>query len=229
MFSASRVAAGVMVLFFMLVSPPRAQDYGPDVIAGSSDAEGAQKVLLQAAQDIRQLRDNPEFAAVLAKAKGVFVVPEMVGAALGFGAFGGTGVLVANQGGVWSNPAFLTIGTFSFGLQFGWQAGPVFIFPMTNEALTDLTKPSQLSFYGAASVTFVIWSSDARFPIGGSEVAVWTGENGGYAGLVVAGADVHDKQIYDKAYYNNKYTAAKQIIASQGDPNANPLLIELQN
>ena len=224
MISAKKVAA--FVLSFVLTAPAFAQGYDPN-IAGSTDAEGAQKVLLQAAHDIHDLKSNPRFASQLEKAKGVVIVPEMVKGAFGFGASGGTGVLVAHQNGQWSNPAFLTVGSFSFGAQAAWEVGPVFIFPMTDKALADLTQESHLLFYGAAGLTVATWRADAWFPIGDNDISVWSSENGAFAGLIVAGSDVHDKTIYDKAYYNNKYTEAKQIIGSRGDPNAKPLLSEL--
>jgi SH3 domain-containing YSC84-like protein 1 len=224
--SAKRVASAGVVLSFVLMGPALAQNYA-QTIASSSDAAGAQKVLLEAAHDLHQLRSNPHFNGLLKKAKGVFIAPELVKGAFGFGASGGTGVLVAHQSGHWSNPAFVTFGSFSFGFQAGGKAGPLFIFPMTDEALADLTKSSDLSFYGAANITVVSWSPNARFPIAGDDLAIWSGENGGFAGLIVGGSDTHDKTTYDKAYYNNKYTEAKQIVGSQGDPNAAPLLNEL--
>ncbi len=222
MFSAKRVAAS-LVFSALLIVPASAQNLG-----ASSDAAGAQNVLISAARDIHSLRSNPDFAGLLEKAKGVFIVPDLVKGALGFGASGGTGVFVAHGDEHWSNPAFLTIGSFSFGFQAGGETGPVFMFPMTDKALGYFTQNSQLSFYGDASAAFVKWSADARFPIGGGRnVIVWSDENGGFAGLAVAGADLHDKTTYEKAYYNNKYTEAKQIIGSRGDPNASPLLSEL--
>ncbi len=224
MIFARRVAA--FALSFILFGPALAQDYDAN-IAGSSDADGAQKVLVEAAKDLRQLRDNPRFMSLLEKAKGVVIVPEMVNGAFGFGASGGTGVLVAHENGQWSNPAFLTVGSFSFGAQAAWEVGPVFIFQMTDKALADFTQTSHLFYYGSAGLTVATWRANAWFPIGENDVAVWSAENGAFAGLIVAGSDVHDKTIYDKAYYNNRYTEAKQIIASRGDPNATVLLNEL--
>jgi SH3 domain-containing YSC84-like protein 1 len=224
-FSAKEVAASATVASFLLIGPALAQNF--ENYGSSSNAVGAQKVLVEAARDIHQLRSNPHFTNLLEKARGVFIVPELVKGALGFGGSGGTGVLVAHSNGHWGNPAFLTIGSFSFGFQAGGEAGPVFIFPMTDKALADFAEESHLFFYGSAGLTIATWRADARFPIGGNDVAVWSGENGAFAGLIVAGSDIHDKTTYDKAYYNNKYTEAKQIIGSRGDPNAGPLLSEL--
>ena len=134
MFSAKRVAAS-LVFSSLLIVPASAQNLG-----ASSDAAGAQNVLISAARDIHSLRSNPDFAGLLEKAKGVFIVPHLVKGALGFGASGGTGVFVAHGDGHWSNPAFLTIGSFSFGFQAGGETGPVFMFPMTDKALAYFTQ-----------------------------------------------------------------------------------------
>ena len=220
---AKEVAA--FVLSFVLIGPAPAQD---DIqnLSSSSDAAGAQKVLLEAAKDLHNLRSNPRFADLLQKAKGVLIVPYNVKGSLAFGGSGGTGVLVAHANGQWSNPAFVTIGSFSFGLQFGWYAGPLFLFAMTDKALADLTKTSNIYFWGNAGVVLYSWAPNAHWPISEGGLVVWTGENGVFGGLFVGGSDTHDKTVYNKAYYNNKYTDAKQIIGSRGDPDASPLLNE---
>jgi SH3 domain-containing YSC84-like protein 1 len=221
-FLAKSFSAAAALFSIVQAYPALAQNF-----AAGSDAAGAQKVLITAGRDIHELRSNPHFASLLEQTKGVFIVPELVKGAFGFGASGGSGVFVAHDKGHWSNPAFLTIGSFSFGLQAGGEAGPVFMFPMTDKAVADFTESSHLSFYGDASVVVADRSPNARFPIGGSGVVVWSGEQGGFAGLVVAGSEIHDKTAYDKAYYKNEYTEAKQIIGSQGDPKASPLLSQL--
>lgn len=54
-------------------------------------------------------------------AKGLFIVPQFLKAALFYGGAGGSGVFVARdeKTGVWSEPAFFTMGAASFGFQFG--------------------------------------------------------------------------------------------------------------
>ena len=60
----------------------------------------------KAVQVVQQMQATPEMRALLQRAKGVFVVPDYGGAALGIGARGGAGVLLVRSGDSWSSPAF---------------------------------------------------------------------------------------------------------------------------
>ena len=54
------------------------------------------------------------------EAKAIFIVPSLFRGALIFGGAGGSGVLIVKKpDGTWSEPAFYTMGSASFGLQVG--------------------------------------------------------------------------------------------------------------
>ena len=61
----------------------------------------------------------------LKEAKGILIVPSLLKAGFIFGGSGGSGVLIVNDAkkGQWSQPAFYTIGSVSFGLQIGGMRG----------------------------------------------------------------------------------------------------------
>ncbi len=128
---------------------------------GASDAAGAQELVIQSAEVVRNLNSNPDFARLLAKAKGVLVVPDLVKGALVLGGSGGKGVLVTRRNeniGTWSNPAFMSIGSISFGAQAGGKAGAVVIFLMSDKAVAQFAEQTNLSFTGDANLTLVTWS-----------------------------------------------------------------------
>ena len=222
MLSAKKLAASAVVLSFVLI--------GPALAANNSgiNPSGPQQVVDASAKVIDNFKSNPNFTDLLKKAKGVFIVPDLVKGAVVVGGSGGTGVLVAHDNGHWSDPAFMTIGSISIGAQAGGKAGPVVMFLMTDKAVADFTQNNNFSLNGNANLTIVTWSPNAQGSVGKGDVIVWSGQNGAFAGLDINGADVHADTGYDKAYYSNKYTNTKQIIESQISPaNASKLLTEL--
>jgi len=220
MFSPYKLAASAAVLTFALA--------GPALARNNSDAAGAQKVVAGAAQDIHTLTADQNFASLLKRAKGVFIVPTAFKGALVVGGSGGTGVLLVHHNGRWSNPAFLTLSSISIGAQAGAKGGTLVLFLMTDKAVADFTQKNNFSLNANASLAVVKWSPSAQGSAGKGDVIVWSGENGVFAGADVSGADIHADTGYDKAYYNNKLTGTKQIIQSQISPaNASKLMTEL--
>ena len=223
MFSTKMLAASAAVLSSVLIGPALAQNNN-----SNSNLAGPEKVVTAAAQDIHNLSSNPDFTNLLKKAKGVFIVPDLIKGAVVVGGSGGTGVLLAHDNGHWSDPAFLTIGSISIGAQAGGKAGTVVMFLMTDKAVADFTQNNNFSLNGNANLTIVTWSPNAQGSVGKGDVIVWSGQNGVFAGLDINGSDIHADTGYDKAYYNNKYTNTEQIIESQISPaNASKLLTEL--
>lgn len=222
MFPPKELAASATILSCVLIGPAWAQS------AGGSDAAGAQQVIAESANAIHELRSNNDFASLLKKAKGIFIVPELVKGAAILGGSGGTGVLLDRNDGHWSDPAFLTIGSISIGAQAGGKAGAVVTFLMTDKAVADFTKSNNLSLNGNANLTVVNWSPNGQGSIGKGDVVVWSGASGLFAGLDISGSDVHADISYDRAYYDGEHTGTKQIIDDQTTHAiANKLLTEL--
>lgn len=73
---------------------------------------------------------------MLSRAKAVLIFPSLLKGAFLVGGEGGSGVLLSrNQNGIWSYPAFYTMGTLSIGLQIGGQESEAILLIMTDEAL----------------------------------------------------------------------------------------------
>src|SRR3546814_2885808 len=70
------------------------------------------------------------------RAKAVMIFPSLLKGAFFIGGEGGSGVLLTRDPeGNWSNPAFYTMGTVSFGLQFGGQSSEAILVVMTDAGL----------------------------------------------------------------------------------------------
>lgn len=93
-------------------------------------------------------------------AKAVIIFPQVLKAGFFLGGSGGTGVMMVHNsaGGTWGEPSFYTVGSVTFGLQFGGEAAEVVMLAMTQKAVDSLLT-STVKLGGDASV--------AIGPIGG--------------------------------------------------------------
>ena len=94
----------------------------PGVVQEGSDASDATTHLNRAIAVLHQMERKPEVAAQLAKAKGVFVIPDSVRVAVGVGARGGAGVLLVRRADGWSTPSFYNMAGLTVGAQLGPRA-----------------------------------------------------------------------------------------------------------
>src|SRR5579862_8641882 len=96
------------------------------------------ELLESATHTVDHLRSDPSFAQaqqMLRHARAVLIVPHLVKGGFIFGAEGGDGVLLERHGRSWSQPAFYTLGSASFGLQAGLEEAQIVLLIMSDRAL----------------------------------------------------------------------------------------------
>jgi lipid-binding SYLF domain-containing protein len=94
-------------------------------------------------------------------AKGLVIFPQVVKGGFFIGGSGGTGVLLVRDAKTndWSQPAFYTLGSVTFGLQIGGEAAEVIMLVMNQKGL-DTLLTSSVRLGGDASI--------AAGPLGGA-------------------------------------------------------------
>ena len=221
----NRVFAHAMILAAMLLvaAAPGA------MAAGEEDAQGiVDKARVAFGEFMRDdnyswMRDH------LKDAKGVLIYPQVLKAGYILGGSGGTGVLLSRDGktGEWSNPAFYTMGSVSFGLQIGGESAEVVLLVMSQKGMDSLLT-SNFKLGGDASV--------ALGPVGGGAKADITTDflsfsksKGLYAGVNLDGSYVSVRDSLNKAYYGRDVSPVaiivKQSVSNKG---AVPLREELK-
>jgi lipid-binding SYLF domain-containing protein len=137
----------------------------------------------------------------LREAKGILIVPSLLKAGFVFGGSGGSGVLIVNDAkkGQWSQPAFYTIGSVSFGLQIGGEAAEVIMMLRTQKAV-DALLTSSAKLGGDTSI--------AVGPVGGgvksnvvADIFSFSRSKGAFAGLALDGSVVATRDEWNAAYY----------------------------
>ena len=135
------VALGLGVMVALGFCGPTAPAWADD----KSDAEqlvDKARVTLEAFVGDKEM--GPALKALLQKAKGVLIYPQVLRGAFVFGVSGGSGTLVAHDAQTmkWGGPAFYTIGETSFGLQAGGDASEVVLVALTERGMTSFLATS---------------------------------------------------------------------------------------
>ncbi len=180
-------------------------------ITATEEMANAREVVQEAADVVQHLRADPEIQRMLKSAKGVFIVSDYGRAAFGVGGSGGQGVLVANNQGQWSPPAFYNIGTISAGLEAGAEGGSIAFLLMSDDALDGFRKENNFSLNADAGLTIINWSNRAQASAGKPDVIVWSDTAGLYGDLAITATDIFWDEEANRAYYQ-KTASARKII-----------------
>lgn len=170
----------------------------------ASDADDAQAIVEKAQITFNSFMRDQEYGWLhqnLAKAKAVLIYPQVLKAGFILGGSGGTGVLVMRDADKkdWTDPAFYTMGSVTFGLQIGGEAAEVVMLAMTQKAVDTLFSNS-MKLGPDASI--------AAGPVGvGAKANVvadfisFARSKGAYAGLNLEGSVLDVRDGLNKAYY----------------------------
>lgn len=146
------------------------------------------------APDLQWVRDN------VGRAKGIMIVPSLVKGGFIVGGSGGDGVLLARdpKSGIWSYPAFYTLGSATFGLQIGGEVSEVILLVMTQKGLDSLMT-TDVKLGGDISVAAGPVGAGAKAAT--ADILSFNRSKGLYGGLTLEGAIVATQRALNRAYY----------------------------
>jgi lipid-binding SYLF domain-containing protein len=168
------------------------------------------------------------FRGYLKDAKGVLILPDLYKGAWFLGGSGGRGALVVRDQdtGKWIGPAFYTMGSVSFGLQFGGQKSEAIILVMTQKGIKSMQKTS-VKLGGDLSVAagpVGIGAQGATAPSLKVDYLTFTRSMGAFIGISLDGAVIDENYDWNKAYYGKPVRPADIIVAGGAtNPNASKL------
>jgi SH3 domain-containing YSC84-like protein 1 len=215
--------ATILAAILLVAAPPGAM---------AADKEEAQGIVDNARvtlggflrdKDYGWLREN------ITKAKGVVIYPQVLKAGFILGGSGGTGVLLARDSktGEWSNPAFYTLGSVSFGLQIGGEAAEVVLLVMSQKGVDSLLT-SKFKLGGDTSIALGPVGAGAKADIT-TDFISFAKTKGLYAGLNLDGSYVGVRDSLNNAYYGKEASPVDIIVKkSVSNMGAAPLIEELK-
>lgn len=206
----------------------------PPAAARQSVKERFDKKLLDAAEVLEAAisrEGNPIPHGLLERARAIVIFPGVVKAGLFFGARYGEGVLVVrDDDGTWSPPAYYTIKGGSWGLQIGAQSMDIVLLVMDREGLRALLK-QKFTIGADMHVTAGPQSFNADVE---QDVALkgtiysYTRSRGLFAGVALDGARISPTNRNNHRYYGADYTVDDIVIRRKPEmPSAAKKLIKL--
>lgn len=206
-----------------------AQDTSTSASRQASGASRADSAAVRHVEDaaavVRRLAGEPGIDRLLAQSKGVFIVPRYGRAAIGLGAAGGAGVLLARHSdGSWSDPAFFNIGGLSVGLQAGAEGGPVALILNNDKAIDNFRKKNNFSLSADAGLTVINWSRQAQGNAGAGDIVVWSGTKGLFGNVAtLAVSDIRYNEKATQSYYGKTMGAGDVLAGKASNPHADTL------
>ena len=194
----------------------------------ASDELDAQALVDKSAAVVKRFAADEDFTIFqehVKKAKAFLIIPRVVKAGFFWGGSGGNGVLVVKdeKTGAWSQPAFYTIGSVSFGLQVGAQEAEVIMLAMSQKTI-DTLYSSSFKFGGDLSVAAGPEGFGAKRIVTADFVS-FAKAKGLYAGLDFEGSGVQVRDDLNKAYYGRNVRPVEIIVQKMV---SNPRAAELQ-
>ncbi|MBI4595284.1 MAG: lipid-binding SYLF domain-containing protein [Candidatus Tectomicrobia bacterium] len=203
---------GVGVLLALLAMGQLLASYTPVMAADKQEVQG---LVDKARVTLNEFMRDSNYSWLhenLKNVKGVVIFPQVLKAGFFFGGSGGTGVLVVRDGktGDWSQPAFYTVGSVSFGLQIGGEAAEVIMAVMTKKGIDSLLA-SSIKLGGDVSVALGPVGMGAKADIT-TDFISFAKSKGLYAGLNLEGSMVDVRESMIKAYYGKEVRPVDIVI-----------------
>jgi SH3 domain-containing YSC84-like protein 1 len=200
------------------------------VSCGSSSPGDQQTLVDRAAltvQDMVNQNVSQDPKSQLRRAKAVMVCPRIFKAGFFFGGEGGRCVLLGRAGnGTWSYPGFYTIGSGSFGLQFGIEDNELLMLIMTNKGLNAVLD-NQVKLGGSASIAVATLGAGIQGSTTtavGADILAFAASRGLFVGLSLEGSVMSPSTQWNEAYYGQRLAGRQIVMQMQGaNPGADPL------
>jgi lipid-binding SYLF domain-containing protein len=168
----------------------------------------AEAFVTEARLSVDRLMADKEFFQLpdfIKKAKGIYIVPQLVKAGFIIGAEGGTGVFLARgTDGGWSPPAFYTLGAGSIGLQIGGEVKEV-VFVLMSDKAVDAMLSSEFKLGADVSISVgpigrgveASRSTDLT-----SDIYAFSKSVGLFGGGALEGAKIFARTSLNESYYS---------------------------
>jgi lipid-binding SYLF domain-containing protein len=181
-----------------------------------------------ALQDIMQSSAGNTVGVYLRQARAIVVCPNIFRGGLFIvgGEGGGCLMLARTSDGNWSNPAFYSLGSASFGPQIGVQSAEVMMLVMTSGGLNALLN-SQFKFGADAGLTVATLGAGVNGSMStalDADIITFSKTQGLYGGVSLQGSILSNDSGTEQQYYGTALDARQIVLNLDGsNPGANPL------
>ncbi len=190
-----RLMSGLLLAAIISVFPAPVQ---------AAEKDKAQSIVDKAIGTLTDFMSDPDFSWLhnhFATARGVIIFPRVIKGGFFVGGSGGSGVLLVRKPMTdeWSEPAFYTLGSATFGRQISGEAAEVVMLVMNQRALETLYS-SSLKLGGNASIA-VGPAGRGTTDDTSADFITFARSKGLYAGINLEGSVIEVKDSLNDGYY----------------------------
>ena len=210
-----------LAFFAILLQPPLA--------AAAVEEQGTVDKALVTFRNFMADQEMEWFQKNLKDAKALLIVPNLLKAGFILGGSGGSGVLVVRDAktGNWSQPAFYTAGSVTYGLQIGGESAEVIMMIRTQKALDSLYT-TEFKLGGDVSVAAGPIGKGAKANVTAA-VLSFAKSKGLFAGLSMEGSVLKVSDKSNKDYYGKAVSPLDIVVKNAAsNPGSAALLAELK-
>jgi lipid-binding SYLF domain-containing protein len=187
--------------------------------AGAAREEGRLLTATQVLEEVQAMPDEQIPDALLSRAYGIAVIPDVTKVAFIFGGRHGNGVLVVRDklNSPWSNPTFISLTGGSWGLQVGAQSSDIILVLTTKTGIEGIAG-GKLTLGADASVATgpVGRQGSAATDIGfHAEIYSYARTRGLFGGIALDGSVISIDRSANAALYNKSGVTATEIFSGQ--------------
>jgi len=157
----------------------------------------------------------PGLVDLASRAKAIIIAPNLLRASFFIGGRGGNAVmLVRNEQGQWSPPAFYTIGGLSFGLQLGGESSELVITVMTDKGVRAVMD-RQVTLGGDAGVAIGELGKGVNASTGmalKADMYAFARSQGLYVGISLEGSVIAPRHTWNHQLYGTGSTPRSILI-----------------
>jgi len=195
---------------------------GAPGLAGADPGVDASRLVAQGARTLEAFaadRQLTAFHTLVQRAKGIFVAPQVLNAAVVVGASSGNGILVVRdeRTRAWHGPAFYALWGGSVGLQIGAETSEVVVLVMGERGVTAMLKPSlRLGADASIAIGSVgggVGGGTANWSV---DLVAFSRSKGLYGGVALQGAVMTVQDEWNEAYYGRPITPADIVVRGEG-------------
>jgi lipid-binding SYLF domain-containing protein len=184
---------------------------GPKKITSEALVNAANKTLTI----LKNREDLDKFNSQLKKAAGVAIFPSVYKAGFFAAAEGGNGILISrNSNGIWGYPAFYTLASGSWGLQFGGQKSGV-IFIIRNSGAVEALMRHQGKLSAGMNVAAGNLGTGLEGGITtnlGADIIAYSDSKGLFTGVSLKGSAMVRRNDLNSEYYGKEVDPQSIII-----------------
>ena len=207
------------------------------LFGGAARAAEEEQLLVDRArttvQTLAAQNDLGDMRRLLVRARGVYIVPQLLKAGFIIGGEGGSGVLLARDAktGEWSPPAFYSMAAGSIGLQIGGELSEVILVIMTPKGMDAVLKNE---FKAGVDASIAVGPVGAGVEAStttavGADIYAFSKSKGLFGGVSVEGAVITARHSMNQAYYGRAYPIRDLLYGNVPAPATQPLRTALKN